>query len=115
MDRGDIIELRATDPNGELACDITIANEKARAGIAEGLRAGVAGNARRIDGGIEVPFRSEANDAVMRYIELESKCCSFLNLALAHDGDALLLRVTGRPEARDLIDSIFADILIEAS
>lgn len=115
MNRGDIIELRATNPNGELACDFTIASEKAREGIAEGLRAGIAGNARRIDGGIEVQFRMEARDAVMRYIELESKCCSFLNLTLAHDGDALLLRVTGRPEARALIDSIFSDIVIEAS
>lgn len=105
---GDVIELRAADPDGDLACDFTIAHEMAREGVREDLARGIVAPPRDVEGGVEVRFRPDAWPAVRRYLDLESQCCSFLTLAARKTDDAVLLTVTGRPEARDLIRNIFA-------
>jgi hypothetical protein len=110
MTRGrsiDFIELRAVHPDGDLACDTAIATPEARAGLAEDLQRGLVPPVRRLANGIEATFTVEARAAVMRYVELESQCCSFLDLAVRADADALVLTVTGRPEAREWIHHIF--------
>jgi hypothetical protein len=104
---GELIELRATNPEGDIACDTTIAMPAARSGLAEALARGAIGPVRRLDNGVEVTFRPEARDDVLRYVELESRCCSFLDLAVATIGGGIVLTVTGRAEARDWIYSIF--------
>jgi hypothetical protein len=104
--KGEIIELVAKEPDGDLACDFTIANEMARSGIREGLAAGMR-SVRPIDGGVEVTFRPSAWDAVQRYVNLESQCCSFLTLSAERSSDGVTLRVTGRPDAQGLIRNIF--------
>jgi hypothetical protein len=104
----DIIELRAADPDGDIACDFTIANDMARAGLRESLSAGMIPPPRAVEGGVEVTFRPDAWDAVRRYVDLESRCCSFLDLSLRREDSTVLLRVTGRPGAEELIRSIFA-------
>jgi hypothetical protein len=106
--RGEIIELRAVNPDGDLACDFTIADEQARAGLREELEAAMVPPVRPIDDGVEVRFRREGMAAVQRYIDLESRCCSFLTLSVERTEDAVILRVTGRPEARPVIESIFS-------
>lgn len=106
-DRGDLIELRAIAPDADLACDFEIANEKARAGLHEDLSRNLMPPVRKLDNGVEVRFRPEAWDIVVRYVELESRCCPFLDLSVQRDADAVLLRVTGRPDARDVIYQIF--------
>ena len=80
-DQGETIELRALTPDGDLACDFTIASEKRRAGLAESLAAGLIRPVRRIEGGVEARFARASEAAVRRYVELESQCCSFLNLS----------------------------------
>jgi hypothetical protein len=104
---GETIELTAVNPEGDLACAFTIASEKRREGIADALGAGLLRPVRRIDGGVEARFASTSAAAVRRYIELESQCCAFLNLAASFGDDAVLLRVTGRPDAQQVIESIF--------
>jgi hypothetical protein len=104
----DVIWLEAKNPDGDLACDFTIATDMARAGIRESLARGIMGPARDIAGGVEVRFRPAAWDAVQRYIELESRCCAFLTLRAERSDDAVILRITGRPEAGDIIRAIFA-------
>ena len=104
---GEVIELRAANPDGDLACDFTIATDAARSGIREGLAAGIVGAPRPVDGGVEVGFRPDAWDAVTRYVDLESRCCSFLNLQARQQDGRVLLRVTGRPDAQEFIRNIF--------
>jgi hypothetical protein len=104
---GEIIELRAATPEGDIACDTTIATAGARAGLAEVLERGIVRPVRKLDNGVEVTFRAEARDAVMRYVDLESRCCSFLDLSVRTAGDTVVLTVTGRAEARDWIHNIF--------
>ena len=104
---GEVIELRAANPEGDLACDFTLATDMARAGIREGLAAGIMGQPRPIESGVEVEFRPAAWDAVRRYVELESRCCSFLNLHASQQDGRVLLRVTGRPDAQEFIRNVF--------
>jgi hypothetical protein len=105
---GDIIELTAVDPNGDLACDTTIATPEARAGLAEALERALIPPPRPIDNGVEVSFKPDGWEAVQRYVGLESRCCSFLTLAARNDTEGVVLTVTGRPEAQDWIRNIFA-------
>jgi hypothetical protein len=104
----EIIELVAANPEGDLACDTTIATPEARAGLFEAMRAGFRPPTVEIEGGVEVTFAPGARDAVIRYVELESRCCSFLTLAVETRGDAIKLRVTGREDALPWIREIFA-------
>ncbi|HXK33011.1 MAG TPA: hypothetical protein VNM91_03230, partial [Dehalococcoidia bacterium] len=104
----EIIELVATDPDAAIACDLGIASPTARAGIAEGL-AGELRTVRAVDRGVEVTFAREAYDDVRRYVDLESRCCAFLTLVLQRHPDAVVLRVTGRPDAVPWIRQLFSD------
>lgn len=102
----EIIELVATNPDGDLACDYTIATQEKRAELVGALTSRVR-DVRRIDGGVEATFSREAYDTVRRYVDLESRCCAFLTLALERRPDAVILRVTGRPDAVPLIEDLF--------
>ncbi len=106
-DRADLIELRAVSPNGDLACDTSIATPEARAGLGEALSAHLRRPVRRIEDGVEVHFAPEGWEAVQQYAELESRCCSFLSLHAERRDDDVVLRVTGRPEAQPWIEQIF--------
>ena len=41
------------------------------------------GQPRTLEDGVEVTFRDDAWDLVLRYVEIESQCCPFLNLSRA--------------------------------
>lgn len=107
-DQREIIELTAIHPDGDLACDISIATEKERDGLPDGLRKHMRPPVRDLPDGVEVRFGPEGWDAVQRYINLESKCCSFLTLRAEQTVAEIILTVTGRPEAKPWIDQIFA-------
>jgi len=104
----EVIELRAAHPDGDLACEFAIAAATARSGFREELARGIIQPVRDLDDGVEVSFSVESWDIVRRYVEMESRCCSFLNLSARKTADAIVLTVTGRPEARDFIAGIFA-------
>ena len=104
---GEIIELTAVNPQGDLACDITVATEKAREAARRAPRASAPPGARTA-GGVEVRFAPEGWDAVQRYMALEAQCCSFLTLRAEQNPGEIVLSVTGRPEAKLWIDQIFA-------
>jgi len=103
--QGEIIELMAKDPDGDLACDFTLAKDVAA--VRSGLERGILGPPRPIEDGVEVSFHANAWDAVRRYVEMESRCCSFLNLAAEQKDHGVILRVTGRADAQEFIRNIF--------
>jgi hypothetical protein len=105
---GETIELTAVNPDGAMACDTSIATPEARDGLGEALRAELVPPVRSLPDGVEVRFRPEGWDAVQRYVELESQCCSFLTLRAERTHDHVVLTVTGRPDAKPWIDQIFA-------
>ena len=108
MQERDTIKRPAAQPEGDLACDFTIAVELVQEGFRERLAREIVAPVRRLDDGVQVTFAPRAWDLVMKYIEVESQCCAFLNLAAKRTDDAVVLTVTGRPEARAVIDAIFA-------
>ena len=44
------------------------------------------------------------SDRLMRVVELERACCPFLDLDVARDGERVVLRIDGPPEAGAVID-----------
>jgi hypothetical protein len=101
-----IIELRATNPDGDLACEFTLARQIA--GRRDELRRAIVAPVRPTERGIEVTFDASARDLVLSYVDVESRCCSFLDLAAREESGHVILTVEGRPEAREVIASIFA-------
>lgn len=100
-----IVERRATHPNGDLACDFELA--RGSAGLREELGHAIVVPARLTERGVEVMFEASARDLVLRYIDMESRCCSFLDLAARDEAGHVILTVEGRPEARDMIANLF--------
>lgn len=100
-----IIEVRAANPEGDLACEFGIAREIA--GRRDELRRAIVAPIRPTERGIEVTFAASARDLVVQYVDVESRCCSFLDLAAREEADRVILTVEGRPEASDVIASIF--------
>ena len=99
------IEVPASQPDADLACDFSIALTEV--GLRDRLTPLVAAPAKRIPGGIEMTFKPQAWDDVRRYIEVESQCCPFLDLSASQTAESVILRVTGRPDAQDVISEIF--------
>jgi hypothetical protein len=109
IDRQDqSVSKRASSPDGELACDFEIAGSIAETGFRERLGAAMIGQPRTLEDGVEVTFRDDAWDLVLQYVETESQCCPFLNLAARKRDDTVVLTVTGRQEAQPIIRQIFA-------
>jgi hypothetical protein len=55
---------------------------------------------------------SEACERELRALAAaEAECCPFLDIQVRGDGHELRLAVSGPPEARDIIESMFAERL----
>jgi hypothetical protein len=106
--RVEVIELRARHPDGDLAGDFAIASDTARSGFGEELARGIILPVQDLDDGVQVSSTVDSSGAVRRYVDLESRCCSFLTLSARKTVDAVVLSVTGRPDAGRLISAIFA-------
>lgn len=104
----DHVSRPAARPDADLACELDIAIEITEEGVRDRLGRAMLGRPRELPDGVEVRFRAEAWDDVLRYVEVESQCCPFLDLSAAKQDDAVVLSVTGRPEAHDVIAQIFA-------
>ena len=102
---GTSVNKPAARPDADLACDFTIALTEV--GLRDRLAPLVVRPARKIPDGVEVTFKPAAWDDVRRYIDVESRCCPFLNLAAEQTADVVVLRVTGRPDAQDVIYETF--------
>ena len=102
------INRPASSPDADLACDFKVAVSLEEEGIRERLSRAALSAPKRIDGGIQLRLRSDAWDAVLRYIEVESHCCPFLDLAARRDADSVLLTVRGRRDAQPVIEQIFS-------
>lgn len=105
--RVEMIERPAAKPDADLACEFEIAKSLADEGFRERLAGAIVGRPRNIAHGVALTFRAGAWDDVRRYIDVESRCCPFLDLAATKYDDGVELRVTGRPEALDFIRNIF--------
>jgi DNA-binding transcriptional MerR regulator len=61
-----------------------------------------------IDGGVRVRFAAGTEpDALVRLAAAEQSCCRFFTFGVILDADGVALDVTGPPDARSVIDSLF--------
>ena len=60
-------------------------------------------------GGLRVRLRDDAGveARVHELVAAESSCCPFLSFAVENDYGELILRVTGPPEARPVVERLF--------
>ncbi len=100
MSRGEVesIELAARRAAGDLACAFGIGFAAAPPGFLEELARGIIPPVRDLDDGVEVSFTMESEDAVRRYMEIESRRRPALILSVRRSADAIVLTVRGRLE-----------------
>jgi hypothetical protein len=97
----------AAEPDADIACDLSIALTLREEGVVDRLKRSVVAPIERLGDGVRVTFDAGAWEAVNRYIEIESKCCPFLDLAAEQGSVSVVLTVRGRPDAQGIIDQIF--------
>jgi hypothetical protein len=93
-----------------IACTLDAAGLRARTASIDALLDDALLHRREIEGGLRFGFR-DAPDVHRRIRELivaESRCCAFLSFAVGRDRDTVWLDITGAPEARSVIEELFA-------
>ena len=91
-----------TDP--PIACTLPVAEMPGRLALVDSLAAGAL--IAPIAGGIRARFDAELEARVREFVALESQCCAFLRFEV-HDGEDVVLDVTGPPDAQPVIERLF--------
>jgi len=101
----DVVHRPASAPDADLACEFATARESVelRNRVTRALLTPV----RSVEGGIEARVDRGAWQDVLHYIEVEARCCPFLDIEARRSEDAIVLRVTGRAGAEHVIASMF--------
>ena len=89
---GEIIELTAVDPDGDLACDITIATTRRAAACREGLRECMRPPVRDLPDGVERALRAGGLGAVQRYVDIRVAVLLVPHAPRRAAADAVMLR-----------------------
>jgi hypothetical protein len=92
-----------------IACTLTPDGLTARRALIDALSADGLLERTATDAGLRVRLR-DTPDIERRTRELiaaEASCCAFLTFDLQYDDDALVLDITGPPDARPVIDLFF--------
>ena len=93
-----------------IACTLEPGRMPGRLAFIEALVAYALVDQQPIAGGLRTRFR-DTPDVELRVRDLvaaESDCCAFLRFELGRDDDALVLDITGSPDAQPVIRGFFA-------
>jgi hypothetical protein len=92
-----------------IVCTLNPAAMRGRGARVDALAAEALLSREPIEGGLRHRFR--ADDAVEREVRelaaLESRCCAFLTFAVSREPHAVVLDVTGAPDAQPVIEQFF--------
>ena len=93
-----------------IACSLSSADLAQRTQELAALRREALVGRTRIPGGVRLAFADTPGIAarIRAAIAAEAECCPFLTLRLDHDGDRLVLDVTGPQDAMPIIEEMFA-------
>jgi hypothetical protein len=97
-------------PETPIACTLTPDGMTARQALIDALATDGMLDRTATDAGLQVRLR-DTPDIERRTRELvaaEARCCAFLAFDLRHEDSALVLDISGPPEARPVIDLFFA-------
>jgi hypothetical protein len=92
-----------------IACTLSADGMAARLELIDALCADGLLRRTRTHAGLRVHLRDtpEIERRARELIAAEAKCCAFLSFDLGREGDALVLDVTGPPDAGAIIDLFF--------
>jgi hypothetical protein len=93
-----------------IACTLAVAEMPGRLALLDTLAAGALLDRQPIPGGMRSRFRGapDVERRVHELVALESQCCAFLRFEVGRAGDAIVLDITGAPDAQPVIDQLFA-------
>lgn len=97
-------------PQQPFACTLTpVALRERKALIHDLIRRSLV-DTTPVGGGIRARFCGghEVELQLRELVGLEARCCSFLQLKVESGPETTVLEVTGPPEAREMIDELFA-------
>ena len=88
-----------------IACTLPAGEVPVRLALIDDLVAGALLDRAPVPGGIRLRFRSEAEDRVRELVDLEARCCAFLDFTVGRDGDVVTVDVIGpwRAAMRQLV------------
>ena len=96
-------------PDLPIACTLTADDLTARLALIDALTTDALLERTETDIGLRVRLRDtpEIEQRTRELIAAESRCCAFLEFALAREGGDLVLDVAGPDDARPVIDMFF--------
>jgi hypothetical protein len=91
------------------ACSLSPHGLRERKALIDALLARGLTGLTAIPGGVRARFMTgpEVKADLDALVELEARCCAFLSLTVACADDAIVLEVSGAPEAQALIAQLF--------
>jgi len=108
------VRIDAHDPeddhmNQPTACALAPDKLRQRMGLIRALAADALLSQSPVPGGLRSRFRSDPGTQrrVRELVALEQRCCGFLRFEIAVEPDALVLEMTGPPEAQPVIERFF--------
>jgi hypothetical protein len=103
-------------PDLPIACTLSPAGMTARLALIDALAADGLLDRAPTASGLRVRLRDtpDIDLRTRQLIEAESACCAFLDFNLGREDGALVLDVSGPPDARPVIDTFFAPRRAEA-
>ena len=93
-----------------IACTLSPDGSTARMALIDALAADGLLDRARTATGVRMRLRDtpEIEQRALALVEAESRCCPFLSFDLRREHEALVLEITGPPDARPVIDEFFA-------
>jgi hypothetical protein len=92
-----------------IACTLAVADVPGRLARLDTLTADALLDRQPIPGGMRSRFRDApaVEPRVRELVALESECCAFLSFEVGRAGDAIVLDITGSPDAQPVIEQFF--------
>ena len=92
-----------------IACTLPAAEMPGRLALVDTLAADALLDRHPIAGGMRSRFHGDPDveRRVHELVALESRCCAFLRFDVTRDDDAIVLDITGSPDAQPVIEQLF--------
>ncbi|HLM28035.1 MAG TPA: hypothetical protein VK304_13810 [Thermoleophilaceae bacterium] len=91
-----------------IACSLTAGGQLARRREAAALIGRSLIAREPIEGGLRLRFRGDCEAELRELLRRERECCPFFGFSLFADGSAVVLDATAPPDARGLLEELFA-------
>lgn len=94
-----------------IACSLPTGEARDRSALISQLRADAMLDQQTIADGLRTRFRADAatEQRVRNLVAAERDCCGFLRFDLQREPDALVLDITGSPDAQPVIATFFTE------